>query len=211
MQNDTIDLYKQILQEFSMCCADLSTDDHAKMLDHFVNNKEGFSVYPPYQKAPYKTSTPEEVVEGYRQFTGGQDNRHYAEFAQVLYRQCMDDMRHKMTQSVIDRQLSKIEKATVIFEVVSIDALSDKGDVETVLDYKLLEDATPVDIEDAISETLDKLNVAEDNREVVYPRIELEPSILFGNKRCIFATASKVANETSDMLMFRVTTLADKK
>jgi hypothetical protein len=207
MWNDIVNLYSEILHEFSICCADLSIEDHAKMLEHFANNKEGFSIYPPYQKASYKTSTPEEVVEGYRQCTGGcPDNRHVGDFAHILYTQCMTDMRRKMTQSVIDRQLSKIEKATVIFEVVSI-----KGDVETVLDYKLLEDATLATVEDAMMEAFDKLNVAEDNRNVVYPHIELEPSVLFGNKRRIFATASKVTNETSDILMFRVTTLTDKK
>ena len=206
MQNDTIKLYSEILHEFGTYCAELSIDDHAKMLDHFTNNKEGFSIYPPYQKAPYKTSTPEEVVAGYRQFTGGcQDNLHVDEFAQVLYEQCVIDMRHKMTQAVIDKQLPKTEKPLVLFEVVSV-----KGDVETVIDYKLLVNSS-VDIEDAIIETFDKLNIAEDDREIIYPYKDLKPSILFGNKRYIFAMASKVANETSDMLMFRVTGFADKK
>ena len=206
MQTNIVSLYRQILQEFSMCCADLSTVDHAKMLNHFANNKEGFSIYPPYQKTPYKTSTPEEVVEGYRQYTGGcKDNRHIGEFAQVLYEQCMKDMRHKMTQAVIDKQLPKTEKPLVLFEVVSV-----KGDVETVLDYKLLANSS-IDIEDAIIETFDKLNITEDDREIIYPYKDLKPSILFGNKRYIFATASKVANETSDMLMFRVTGFTDKK
>lgn len=207
MNDETIDLYIQILHEFSTCCADLSIVDHAKMLDHFACNKEGFSVYPAYQKASYKTSTPEEVVKGYHRYTGGcQDNRHIGEFAHVLYKQCMEDMRHKMTQDVIDKQLPKTEKESFLFEVVSV-----KGNVETVLDYKLLEYATPVTIDNAITEAFDKLNVAEDNREVVYPYKELGPSILFGNKRYIFATASKVANETSDMLWFRVTPLTNKK
>lgn len=207
MNNDTISLYSQILQEFSMCCADLSTVDHAKMLDHFANNKEGFSIYPPYQKAPYKTATPEEVVEGYNQYIGCcQDNRHIVEFAQVLYEQCMKDMRHKMTQAVINKQLSKTEKPLVLFEVVSV-----KGDIETVLDYKLLEDAIPSTIEDMVYESLDKLGVSKNKQEIIFPQMELKPSLLFSNTRSVFAAAPRVTNRECDALLFRVTTFSTDK
>ena len=109
-------------------------------------------------------------------------------------------------QAAIDKQLPETEKTTALFEVVSV-----KDDVETVLDYKLLEDDTLDAIEDAMIETFDKLNVAEDDQDVVYVCKELEPSILFGNKRRIFTIAPKVANETTDELWFRVTTFSKNK
>ena len=106
-------LYKEIMKLFNdLCFKELSFDDHQRMITTLVYNSKGFKNKPPYQKEPFVTNTPDGVIKGYYEYSGGSEYA-VAEYAEALYRQCKDEIKdgylerifnhHKATEEVEQR------------------------------------------------------------------------------------------------------------